>query len=339
MDVYVSIQDILKDRWNEKLYYKKRTLDGFPLTKKVMSRPLMLHIETTNICNHNCIFCAYEHNKSNRSIMPFSLFKKVINDYLTMGGGLISLTPSPGEVLLDKNLKERPIFLNKKNKISGLSITTNGLGAQMWNDEDLQYIISNFDRIHFSIYGFNSDEYSQITRKDSYSRCVSEIKRIISYAKDGSVCFGFRLLNNRTEEEIARWIRDNMGMDYPFGYTTEYCTWGSLLFNPTCPLPRDATWKEMPIISGPCMRPLITIKVGVDGEVTLCVCSDGSAKDLVLGSITTHSLEELFNSKSCKNFWDSGSAIPESCRKCTAYISINELQENWVNNPFDYIGG
>jgi len=39
--------------------------------------------------------------------MPMDLFSKILSDYENIGGGAISLTPSPGEVFLDPLLKER----------------------------------------------------------------------------------------------------------------------------------------------------------------------------------------------------------------------------------------
>ena len=83
----------------------KKILSKFPC--QIMSRPLMIHIGTVNICNNNCIFCANESNKDNKKIMSVDLFSKIVSDYVNIGGGLISLTPSPGEIFLDPLLKRR----------------------------------------------------------------------------------------------------------------------------------------------------------------------------------------------------------------------------------------
>ncbi|WP_209691636.1 radical SAM/SPASM domain-containing protein [Methanomicrobium sp. W14] len=304
-----------------------------------MSRPLMIHIETINYCNHNCIFCAYQYQTSKKTVMPLSIFQKVTLDYANIGGGMISLTPSPGEVFLDNLLLERIKIIEKMPQITGLSVTTNGIGSEKWEDEDLYYILKKLKRVYVSIYGLDSDEYSKITQCNTYERCISSIRRIVDLSPTENIVFGFRLLKNRTSDEIDSWINKNFSKKIPFQYMTVYTTWGSLLDQELPILSDDAEWKKMPKITNPCFRPLISIKICVNGDVSLCVCSDSSAKDLLLGSVIDRSLESLFNSKKCKEFWDSDKNIPDSCKKCSTYMPVDELQPDWIEDPIDYIGG
>jgi len=299
----------------------------------------MIHIETVNICNHNCIFCAYESNKDDKKIMSMDLFSKIVSDYVNIGGGSISLTPSPGEIFLDPLLEKRLRLLEKFPQVTGLSITTNGIGSEKIGDEDLHYLLNRFERIHISVYGLDASEYRQITRRQTFYQCISSIKRIIEFSKPGTVCLGFRLLYNRTSEEISEWIQNTFGRVIPFGYALEYTTWGSLIRSKLDQLPGDAKWKEMPRITTPCFRPLISIKVCVNGDVSLCCCGDKSAQDLILGSVMDKSLEEMYNSKKCTQFWNSGENIPDSCNNCTTYQSFDYFNPIWLEKPVDYIGG
>ena len=84
MNVYKSL-DLTKEEsfCNKLLYDKKRFSNNKYLNKillnfppRKMSRPLMIHIETVNSCNHNCIFCAYEFNKEKRQLCRMSYSQK-----------------------------------------------------------------------------------------------------------------------------------------------------------------------------------------------------------------------------------------------------------------------
>src|ERR1700704_696229 len=61
-------------------------------------------IETTNICNANCVFCAYQYQTRPTGIMSVELFRKIIDEYSELGGGELGLTPTVGDPLIDKHL-------------------------------------------------------------------------------------------------------------------------------------------------------------------------------------------------------------------------------------------
>ena len=53
--------------------------------------PSLLHIELTNICNANCIFCGYQYDKSKKGTMSPKLYTKLLKDYREIGGGSYSI--------------------------------------------------------------------------------------------------------------------------------------------------------------------------------------------------------------------------------------------------------
>ena len=55
--------------------------------------PDILYIETTNTCNANCIFCAYQYDKRPKTTMPFELLSKAVNEYKLAGGKKINFSP------------------------------------------------------------------------------------------------------------------------------------------------------------------------------------------------------------------------------------------------------
>jgi len=71
---------------NEHISNLFRRSDGnFPITTKYY--PSGLGIEVTNICNANCIFCAYQYRERRAQTMDQKLFERIIDQYIEGGGG------------------------------------------------------------------------------------------------------------------------------------------------------------------------------------------------------------------------------------------------------------
>src|SRR5688572_31830565 len=48
--------------------------------------PRGLHVEGTNTCNAECVFCAYPQMERRKLVMSQELFERVVREYLAMGG-------------------------------------------------------------------------------------------------------------------------------------------------------------------------------------------------------------------------------------------------------------
>ncbi len=69
-------------------------------------RTLYLRLETVNLCNNDCLICAYRNQERAKTHMSMEVFEKTIGDYADMGGGYVSLTPLVGDVLLVGRLNQ-----------------------------------------------------------------------------------------------------------------------------------------------------------------------------------------------------------------------------------------
>lgn len=346
MDIFSPVKDeIGLDVVNKLQYHKHYNKRNIILNKIfqnrhriIMSRPACIIIETVNYCNHTCIFCPNELMTRDRSVMPMKVFEKAILDYLEMGGGHLSLTPMIGDVFLDPLLIQRLEYLQKYSDRITLSITTNGVFADKFTDDELSYILGKFKRIQISIYGLNKQEYLLITKKDTYSRFLSSIKKIISFSPHDVVTLGFRLVNSCDEIELVSWIKEKLGVIIPHSSTTQYNNWSCNELN--FELPGDATWCNQNTGNLPCILPLISIQVFVNGDVSMCACADyNSSPDLKIGSIINESLESMYNSEKVKVFFLKPWIAPEFCKKCSFYRSLDDLNQEWINNPITLIGG
>src|SRR5437870_4067345 len=88
-----------------RVYPLQKTLDAMSL------RPFELHLELTNLCNANCIFCPYQFQERQAEFMPEEIFYKAVSDYVDIGGGSVGLTPIVGDALIDPHFLARVRYL------------------------------------------------------------------------------------------------------------------------------------------------------------------------------------------------------------------------------------
>lgn len=304
-------------------------------------RPIMLICETINICNNNCIICAYSHMTRKKCIMSMEVYSRVIRSYCEMGGGCLSLTPVVGDVLLDKFLMER-IKLAKEYKLKSISFTTNAIAAVKISTRKLDYIVNNADKILISVYGIDKDEYSMMSNSGNYLGMVSGIRKIISVAKDVSkIEIGFRLLRDRSDAALENWLHVAIGNSkIKFNKVTSYANWNIL--DTATKLPYDAKWIEKRICEVPCLIPIVALQVFSNGDVSFCPCDDFNRdEEFYLGNISKHTLQEMCNSDKYYALINNISGLPDYCKKCTFKVSISDLKQNKlpIQNPVKFIGG
>lgn len=310
------------------------------------SRPLMLVIETINICNNDCIICPYSSQSRKKQTMPLDLFAKILRDYEELGGGALSLTPLVGDVFADKLLMKRIEMIKSCKSVDRLSVTTNGVLARRFDDAELDHLVSSFDRLKISIYGLDAEEYHAMTRKDQYELAMDNIVRLVSRSK-GNVVLGLRFLKSRSRDEIDRWVEDlrsRANAAVPVQVKSEAATFANWSFFDTSkPLPFDATWRPVRTNHEQCLIPLVAMQVTAAGDVSFCGCANFDANDrLMLGNVATHSLLELYNTDRCRSLWDwAGRGTPDFCETCSFHVPITDIGQfpTIFSDPVGFIGG
>src|SRR6185369_3006675 len=151
-----------------------------------------------NICSNDCIICPYSRMTRPKITMLMDVFKKVINDYIDIGGGYLSLSPVVGDIFADNDLMERLDYIKSRHEITSLSVTTNAVLVSRYSDSELRQIVTSFDKIVISVYGIDREEYSLMTQSNNYNEMLSGISRILEQADHTvEVQFAFRFLKKR----------------------------------------------------------------------------------------------------------------------------------------------
>jgi len=279
-----------------------------------------------------------------REVMDEYLFKKTITDYCDIGGGHISLSPTRGEVFLDKHLKKRIDFIKGTDLVKTVSFTTNAVDASRFCEKDLSYIINSTSMLQISVYGLDEYEYSMMTRRTGYyEKMVKNVSKIVNLNEKSSIVFAFRFLKNHAQSTIEQWILENFGRDIPYVYTLEYIDWGGDM-DTTKELPHDAKWlvhtekKDIP-----CYLPVVSTKVFVNGDVKFCTCIDyNNISENTLGNIKNDRLVDIYNGKKAKELWRKGFS---KCHRCivSAHRPLTSIEDlylaNVLDEPTKYLGG
>ncbi|MEA5597539.1 radical SAM/SPASM domain-containing protein [Rivularia sp. UHCC 0363] len=308
-------------------------------------RPVLLICETINVCNSVCIFCPYSQQSRAKGTMSLELFEKIIQEYREIGGGIISLTPMVGDVLLDKKLIERLEILHRYRDEIKPSLTTNLFALNKFSDAEIIQILNCFERLHISCYGISSEENKEITKTLHYENFISNMKRLVkiweSTEKECDIRVGFRLLYNHDKSLLNKFLLENFGYIFPYGFTSTYANWGNSMSGN---LPGQAVWMPEVENQETCVLLLVAMQVYWDGRVSACACCDyDSSEELFIGNINNEKISDIYNGYLSKKIWSQheNNCLPNICKKCTFHQPLRVVNKNHtlVCNPYDYIGG
>ena len=306
-------------------------------------RTLYLRIETVNVCNNNCIICAYGDQTRPKQRMSWELFRKVLADYKEMGGGYVSLTPLVGDVFMDPELQERLAYMRECEFVTGIGFTTNAVMSNRLSDEKLRAIIGSLKHLSISIYGIDAEEYEAMTRKKTYRESIEAIRRILAVATF-PVILSFRNLKKHSEKEVLDWLKSELGVAreeigeekgrhkvYVNSFMYVYCNWG-IYSNEKRPLPFDASWEafQPQKVRPQCLIPILAFMVYSSGSVSFCNCDNfDDAEELRLGNANTDSLSNIYNNAKTKSLWNwAKHGVPAFCQNCSHHIPMELLRRD-----------
>ena len=295
--------------------------------RQIESRPWNLHIELTNICNANCIFCAYHLQSRKQMIMGKAVYSKALGDYCALGGGELRLETCLGDPLVDPDFIERIQQARSHPEITRIITLTNGINLDRIGIDNI--LDSGIDQINISTGPWEENLYASIYRSKDYIRMRNNV---------------VELLKNNSKRpkrvEVKILFRSNLSMsktlslpDYKMiealphevEFNTDFDTWlGNI--------------KQNDLIPGMHLRPLAKPEkepcywlydgpiVFSDGKVGLCGCRDFNAdSELIIGDISKDSLLDLWHSEKAdklrKKFWNGN--FPYICSGCSAYANLD----------------
>src|SRR5579884_3574292 len=144
------------DAWTGRFYPLNRTLEA------MAARPFELHLELTNLCNADCVFCPYHFQERQVQFMPDEIFRKAVSDYVALGGGSVGLTPIVGDALIDTKFLERVRYLRSLPQIDRIWLTTNCILLDRFGIDEV--LGSGINALNVSTAGFEAEMYQRVYR-------------------------------------------------------------------------------------------------------------------------------------------------------------------------------
>jgi len=141
--------------------------------------PPMVFAEITNICNLNCIHCAYSYISKQKFYKPrhmeFDIYKKIVDEVSKYKDIILRLV-CDGEPLMHPNFLEM-IKYAKQNGIRPVCFNTNGT---LLNEEiSLDVLKSEVDVVEISLDAINKDTYERIRIGANFENVMTNIHRFI----------------------------------------------------------------------------------------------------------------------------------------------------------------
>lgn len=297
--------------------------------------PAELVIETTNICNANCIFCGYQYQdlfRQQKGVMTEEVFEKALHDFSAMGGEAIDFTPLVGDAFVDPNIIARI----RRAKELGFRVFfyTNGILLNRIDQEE--FLRTGVDLIMISTAPLDPESHEQIYRTKKYDELLQGVHRLLKLRSDLGIEVEFNI-NFRAHISLAETLAKPDFREYVLPYLTEkeiesinilvrrYDSWGGLI-------KEDEMLGEMRLARPPKLksRPCdwtFGMMVLYDGSVRACSCrfTGSNAADaddgLLVGDIKQESLAEIWQGERIRQLRRRFGAkdLPQVCQSCSMY--------------------
>ena len=293
------------------------------LRKVTRETPLILQIETTNVCNARCVFCAYPGMQRDKGVMSIPLFERIVKEYAAMGGGPVSLTPVVGDALLDPHLLDRLRILDACPQVSQTSLTTNGIALDRYHDKELRCLLEQLDCIQVSIGGLDRVTYAALYGVDRLPQVQQGVERLLALREGVSdpahITFAFRTNDWKFTRRFRRQLDEFRHRGVFVSHIWTYANYSERVKSDDklnlvvidCPMEMRST----------CIYARVHMAICRDGRITACGCADFEGDALGIGQAGKDTLAEVWAGEKRFGILDSfrKGAPAEICRKCSAY--------------------
>ena len=220
--------------------------------------PKQIQIETTNICNHSCSFCAYNSMERIKSYMPIDKFEKLVGECYSFGAREIGLFAGAEPFTHPKFLDL--IKICKGIGFEYLYISTNGSLATF--EKITAAINAGLSSIKFSINGYDKESYKRIHGFDSFDKVIDLVIKLGKWRKENEKKFFLGVSSvGYTNDDYFQPLRDIIS-----DYVDETIYYQA----------NNQSGQKKGLASQPfkeCSLPFNKLHISVEGHLKLC-CND-----------------------------------------------------------------
>jgi len=290
--------------------------------------PRVVLVDTVSFCDLKCSMCVHKEMTRKRGIMPWNLFRRIIDDVAEADNTVRVWMVFFGEALILKKKKPSIFDMISYAKGKGLKDVVLNSNANLLDKEAARRIIeSGLDAIYIGIDAFSAETYMKIRVGGSYGKAVNntlhllELKRELGVEKPEVFVQFVEMDSNRAEKEdfIEFWKKAGAGVKI-----RPKVSWAGRIEAPNLTMGEKDRW--------PCYWAMRTLSITDTGKVVTCAV-DLDAK-FVAGDVNHQSLREIWNGKlkELRQLHQSRQfeALPENCKQCKDWQAAR-ADYYWMN--------
>jgi MoaA/NifB/PqqE/SkfB family radical SAM enzyme len=314
---------------------------GRDWTYREEAAPETLFIETTNICNADCVFCAYQyqdHFRPGKGVMTDEIFEKALADYVAFTEPEqrhVNFTPLVGDPLVDPKIIPRV----GRCKAIGADVTffTNGI---LLNRIDVNALLAaGMDRIYISTAPFDRQAHERLYRTHGkYDDLLKGVQKLLDARNQSNAATRVNIMFRsdiplRQIKELPDFKQCILPKLRPHEVENLYAqvrgfdSWGGQIKQSD--LPSGMGLAQAPRLKRrPCLW-TFNLMVMYDGLVRACSCRFAGSErvgtdGLLVGDLKKDTLAEIWKGqaiRALRRTFENG-ALREVCRNCTMYRSV-----------------
>jgi radical SAM protein with 4Fe4S-binding SPASM domain len=288
--------------------------------------PRGLHVEGTNICNAECVFCAYPQMERRKQTMSMPDFEKVVREYVAMGGHHVSLTPIVGDPFVDKHVFERLDFLMGLDAVTGISFYTNAILMTREKSERLMQYASKL-HVHVSWGGFDKKTWDEIMGVPKFEAARDAVLAFLDVKRRTGTKIAFTLALRCPESNCTGELWETLDGARKEGLVEiagmpDYDSWSGKIA-PDALAKVGLRPRRMPYKKGACELLFTKPVVLADGRVNACACRDVEA-ELIVGNVKKEPLAKIWAGEKITALIEGHEKgeFPPVCQRCTYFVSV-----------------
>lgn len=306
------------------------------LIRRLEDRLSLLDVETSNVCNARCPFCAYKFRTKPPRIMSIPEFIVVLQKLEEYGSMDLSFTPLVGDPLTDRTLVHKIRIARENEQVRTIGFATNLIGLTRHNVRDV--LLSGLNSIIVSTSIGSREMFKRVYGVDRYDRALNNlISLLVTNIELGKpIKIGIHLKCEKPFHQVYsssdyQRIVKLYGSYIPIADDKDYMNWTGLIGQDS--VPRGIRLEDVGDQSEPCEQLYTGLQVYSDGTVGACRCVDVNAA-LAVGDIFHESLSEIWHGQRLTSFrkeWKAGN-IPLLCKGCTMYAPLSGLLQRQISH-------
>ena len=260
-------------------------------------------IEPTSVCNLACTFCAYEKKQSPKVPMKHDRFADYVDQAVAMGYRRFYLTPSTGDVFMDRHLFDKLDLLEKHDGVGEYVFYTN---FTIPDADDIRRLVKlrKLQFVTISVYGHDRETFVKVAQSTDkvYDRLVTTLETQPPLLGE----FGSRLeiairstrdMPRTPSTDLLKLLERFRKAGIKVKRSTLYHNWGGRVSESDQQgLAIDIMDSTKIYKMGACSLLFTGVQIMSTGDVHACACvdTDGTLK---IGNLNEKPLREIVSSK------------------------------------------